>query len=87
MGPSSRPDPRPLRSPGNGIAPAVPSKGVSKFPAGGSAAETGNCGCSETWLAQRTRAVIFPSVISFSPLGKLTLLEVQKILSPSRYER
>src|SRR5271155_4487611 len=50
---------------------AVPSPartGSSNFCTGGSTGEAACCGVSSTRLSQRLRAVILPSVISFSPL-------------------
>src|ERR1039458_610776 len=63
-----------------GACIAVPSPartGSSNFCTGGSAGEASCCGVSSTRLAQRLRAVIFPSVIKCSPLWSLTLRRVQ----------
>jgi len=63
-----------------GTAMEVPSPaptGSSNFATGGSGDESNCCGTSSTRLAQRARAVIFPSVISFSPLCRVMRCRVQ----------
>src|SRR6202044_2579989 len=57
-----------------GTAREVPSPaptGSSNFATGGSGDEFRCCGTSTTGLAQRGGAVIFPSVLSFSPLCRV----------------
>ena len=65
----------------SGDCMAIPSPGrtgSSNFCTGGSAGDSAwCCGDSSTRLAQRVRAVIFPSVITFSPLCSVTLRWVQ----------
>src|SRR5580658_102660 len=57
--------------------PAPLPTGCSNASAVGSAGEASCCGFSSTRLAQRVRAVILPSVISFSPFLSFTLRLVQ----------
>jgi len=63
--------------------PPTPN-GSSSCSGSGSSVETAVCGRTETWLAQRVRAEMLPSVIKRSPCLNLICLRVQKILSPSR---
>src|SRR5205823_3725503 len=63
--------------------PPTPN-GSSSCSGRGSSVETTVCGNTETWLAQRVRAEISPSVIIRSPSLSLICLRVQKILSPRR---
>ena len=48
--------------------PSPPPTGCSNFAAGGSEEDVACCGVVSTRFPQRERAVILPSVISFSPL-------------------
>ena len=85
-GTSSRLNSADSKLPGNENRLAAPlaSKGSSNVSAGGSSAETAFCGVAETWLAQRVRALITPSVTSFSPFRRCTFFFVQKTLFPIR---
>src|SRR5256885_14523047 len=83
-GTSSRLNSADSKLPGNEnrLAEPLASKGSSNVSAGGSSAETAFCGVAETWLAQRVRALIKPSVSSFSPFRRCTFFLVQKTLFP-----
>ena len=59
---------------------AVPARGLmgsSNCVAEGSAREFSCCGTCMTWLAQRVRAVILPSVMTVSPFFSLMRFRVQ----------
>src|SRR3984957_5181581 len=81
------PDPGPLgrfnRADWNGTGGAcvaVPMAGIigsSNFTAGGSTGAAACCGSSSTRLAQRPRAVMRPSVMTFSPLCSVSRRRVQ----------
>src|ERR1700722_1199158 len=66
-------------TPGDCMAMPSPGRiGSSNFCAGGSAGDTACCcGDSSTRFPQRVRAVMLPSVITFSPLCSVTLRWVQ----------
>lgn len=57
--------------------PLATASGRSSSAMVGSSSKVSACGKTETWLPQRVRAVILPSVSSFSPLWRLACLWVQ----------
>src|SRR2546429_9881098 len=69
------------------IAEPPSANGSSNCSANGSSRAITACGSTSTRFAQRVRAVILPSVISFSPCRSAICFFVQKILSRMRYDR
>jgi len=62
---------------GNTSVPLATASGRSNSAIIGSSGDVFACGSTETWLAQRVRAVMWPSVSSFSPGCRLACLCVQ----------
>jgi hypothetical protein len=52
-------------------------EGVFKTSSDGSCGLVGCLGCSETWLPQRARTSVVPSLSTFSPRARVTFFFVQ----------